>query len=123
MPPPRDVREAVYISLHQNHLPTLAEHDVVRYDRDRKGVASHDGAPHVGRHLAAISGTGVTWDEYYRLLGIVALGLVAWAGSGLPVLSAVSPLVLASTFLVLFALSTIYQLLRYRGLLLEPLVG
>lgn len=121
-PPPRDVRESVYISLHQNHLPTLAEHDIVTYDRDRKEVVPNEGATHVARHLAAVSG-GVTWDEYYRLLGIVALTLIIWSAVGLPVVSAVSAVLWASTFLVLFALSATYQLLRYRGLLLGPLLG
>jgi len=122
-PPPRDVREAVYISLHQTHLPTLAEHDVVEYDRDRKEVVPCSGAPHVGRHLAAISGTGITWEEYYRLLGTLALVLVTLSAGGFPVVSAVPALAWANGFLVLFALSTIYQLLHYRGLLLRPLLG
>jgi hypothetical protein len=122
-PPPRDVREAVYISLHQNHLPTLAEHDIVEYDRDRKEVVPRKGAAAVGRHLAAISGTGVTWDEYYRLLGILALTLVACSAAGLPLVSAVPVAGWAVGFLATFALSTVYQLVRYRGLLLAPLVG
>lgn len=34
-----DDRQRVYISLYQTHLPTLAEHGVVDYDRDRGVVA------------------------------------------------------------------------------------
>ncbi len=31
-------RKCVYVSLHQNHLPTLAAHDVIAYDRARGTV-------------------------------------------------------------------------------------
>lgn len=116
-PPPRDVREAVYISLHQNHLPTLAEHDIVEYDRDRKEVVPDDGARTVGRYLMAASGIGLTWDEFYRLLGICGLLVVGIAGTGIGGLSVLSPVLWMVLFLAVYAVSTAAQLLRYRGLL------
>ena len=37
-PPPRNVRQSVYVSLHQTHLPKLDELGVVDYDPDGKTV-------------------------------------------------------------------------------------
>ncbi|QLH76944.1 helix-turn-helix transcriptional regulator [Halosimplex rubrum] len=37
-PPPRDKRQSVYVTLHQSHLPKLAQHGVVDYDSERKTV-------------------------------------------------------------------------------------
>ncbi|QLH81241.1 helix-turn-helix transcriptional regulator [Halosimplex pelagicum] len=37
-PPPRNKRQSVYVTLHQTHLPKLADHGVVDYDSERKTV-------------------------------------------------------------------------------------
>lgn len=37
-------RERVYVSLHQTHLPTLAEHDIIEYDKDRQKIYRSEGA-------------------------------------------------------------------------------
>jgi len=115
-PPPRDVRESVYASLHQTHLPKLDDAGVVVYDRDAKVVRARDRARLVGRYMDVVCPVGVTWGEYYR--GICVLGLCAVVGAdvGLPVVGALEPLAWATITLAAVAASTAYQLYADRTL-------
>lgn len=108
------MRESVYNSLHQTHLPKLDELGLVNYDRDRKYVEALDASHHVTRYMSVVTRYGITWTEYYRALGIVGLFAVVLAESSLFGLDAIEPLVPATTFLVLFAVSSAYQLWKHR---------
>ncbi|WP_254832220.1 DUF7344 domain-containing protein [Haloglomus salinum] len=121
-PPPRKVRQSVYNSLHQTHLPKLDERGVIEYDRDRKTVQLEEGARHVYVHMEVVNEYGITWADYYRSLGVLALMTVVAAGLGTPFLSSVEPMLIASVFLVLFALSTARQLWVNRWLYLRALL-
>lgn len=43
-PPPRNIRQSVYVSLHQSHLPKLTEVGFVEYDETEKVVTITDAA-------------------------------------------------------------------------------
>ena len=113
-PAPRALRETIYISLHQTHLPRLHELGVIAYDRDRKAVTALDTAREVAQYMDLTVRWGFTWVEYYRTLGIVALCLVVATLVDLPGFAMLDPLVPATAALALFAGSSAYQLWRSR---------
>lgn len=121
-PPPRNVRESVYNSLHQTHLPKLDERGVIEYDRDRKTVKLEEGARDVYVHMEVVNEYGITWADYYRSLGVLALITIVATGLGTPALASVEPILIASLFLMVFAVSTARQLWVNRWLYLRALL-
>ena len=113
-PPPQLCRESVYNSLHQTHLPKLAELGIVEYNLEERTVGVRHSAREVDRYLELLSPSGLTWGEYYRTLGVVSLLAVVLSLAGAPVVDAVDPLLWASGFLAVFALSVVYQLWSVR---------
>jgi len=124
-PPPKNIRNSVYNSLHQTHLPKLDELDVVDYDEDRKTVSLRPEARTVDLYMEVLTPYGITWSTYYRTMGVLALLTVIGSYAGLPPMVGDGVTVLiASVFLVIIALSTAYQLwsnqwIQLRGLLEE----
>ena len=108
-PPPRNIRESVYNSLHQTHLPKLDELGVLEYDRDRKRVRLLEPAEQFDLYMEVTTEHEVTWATYYRTVGVVALAVVVLADVGLPAFAALPAAVWAGGFLGVFALSTLYQ--------------
>lgn len=41
-PPPRNIRQSAYVSLHQTHLPKLNKPDIIEYDGQAKTVKLND---------------------------------------------------------------------------------
>jgi hypothetical protein len=121
-PPPRNIRESVYNSLHQTHLPKLDSLGVVSYDRDRKRIAIRDRARDVNLYMEVVTKYGITWGEYYRSLGVLALFTIVASEVGVPLLADAGALFVASVFLALIGLSILYQLWtrRWRYLRLLP---
>ena len=113
-PPPARVRDSVYTSLHQTHLPTLHEAGVVEYDRDRSRVHVRPAVRQIDRHMDVVNGLGVTWGEYYRSLGVFGLLLVIGSLVGLPLVGRLDPLLWASGTLATFAVSGAVQLWKDR---------
>ena len=111
-PAPRTHRASVYNALHQTHLPKLHALDIVDYDPNRKLVRPQPAVRSLSRYVDTVACFGLSWDEYYRLLGIVSLCLVVGVLAELPVVSAVDPLVVTSIALAVFALSAAYQLYK-----------
>jgi len=120
-PPPRSCRESVYNSLHQTHLPKLNELGIIEYDRETRAVRVRDSVREIDRYMELLTPYGFTWDEYYRTLGIAALVSIVASLADIPVLEAVDPLLWASGFLVVFVLSTCYQLWSIRWYLRQLL--
>lgn len=105
-PPPRNVRQSVYVSLHQTHLPKLEGLGVVDYDTDSKDIELHDQAELVATYMGqtddrdpdpfvpvyvALGGLGVL----LAAIGIVGGGSILGLGTGLwvlPLFSAVAAL-------------------------------
>lgn len=122
-PPPRDVRRSVYNSLHQTHLPKLDSLDLVHYDRDRKTVSIQPEFRQVDLYMEVVTPYSITWSEYYQLSMLLSLIVIAAAEMGVPLLSAVSPLVLSSLFLAFLGLSTAHQLWQRRWFYLQQFVS
>jgi hypothetical protein len=120
-PAPRNLRESVYNSLHQTHLPKLDERDVIEYDRDRKMVELLVDANQVNAYMEVASGYGVTWATLYRTLGVGSLLAIVAVNANAPLLSAVPTLVVAVVCLVAFGLATTYELWSSRYFYLKSL--
>lgn len=113
-PPPRNIRESVYNSLHQPHLPKLDSLGVVRYDSDRKDITVDGRAREVDLYMEVVTEYGITWGEYYRSLGVFALFSIVASEIGVPLLAEVSSLLVASAFLAVIGASIAYQLWTHR---------
>lgn len=122
-PPPSDVRASVYNSLHQTHLPKLDEKDIIDYDKDRKTVRLREPAREVDLYMEVVTPYGITWAAYYRTLGVVALFSMLGAVIDLPLVGTVPPELLISGFLVVFMVSTGYQLWNRRWFYFRSLLS
>ena len=69
-PPPRNVRQSVYVSLHQTHLPKLEALDIVDYDTDSKDVRLRDRATQIDEYMGSTADGG-QWPELYAGLGLL----------------------------------------------------
>ena len=109
IPAPRQARETVYVSLIQTHLPALEALEIVEYDQTTKEVTTLEASRDYRVYMEVVTRFGITWDEYYRYLGVLGLLLVVAVEAGVPLISSLDVLVLATVFLGLFAASTLYQ--------------
>lgn len=82
-------RKRVYTSLHQTHLPALADAGVIDYDRGRGTVELTPQASVLDDYLARGEKASVPWPTIY--LSIAAVGTVATALAAVGVLPAVVP--------------------------------
>ena len=64
--------------------------------------------------MEVVTRYGITWSDYYRNLGILGLFVVVASLVDVPLVARVDPLLWASGFLAVFALSTAYQLWKAR---------
>jgi hypothetical protein len=122
-PPPQRLRESVYSSLQQTHLPLLDELGVIRYDRATHTISLCDCAREVGRYMEETPYHGITWGELYRGLGIASLLVVLAALLEAPVVSGVDPILWTSGFLAAFAVAIGYQFWTNRWHILRALRG
>jgi hypothetical protein len=109
-PAPRKVRQSVYVTLHQNHLPKLDSLDLVQYDDTSKMVALGDRANEIDVYLETVERGHLSWSEYQ--LGVVLLGLVTTLASviGTPGLATLAPGTYASGALVVLLVSIVYRI-------------
>ncbi|ELY48744.1 DUF7344 domain-containing protein [Natronolimnohabitans innermongolicus] len=110
-PVPNNLYKSVYVSLQQTHLPQLQEDAVIEYDSDAKTIQP---GPHFDDVLGYIDGHGETPSVALQVhLGLCVLGLavIALSGLGVPVVSAVDPVLSSVLVLSLVAASSLYQLL------------
>ena len=113
-PAPRDVRQSVYVTLHQNHLPRLESLDIVEYDDTSKMVTLDGRASEINGYLDTEPSGQFPCSTYH--IGVVVLGLLTTAGSviGIPLLAAFNPVVYAAGALLFLVLSIGFQM-RSRG--------
>ncbi|WP_436923954.1 DUF7344 domain-containing protein [Halosimplex amylolyticum] len=121
-PPPTDLRESVYNSLHQTHLPKLDREGIVVYDRDRKTVELDQSARAVDLYMEVVTPYGITWASFYRALCTIGLMVLLGVELGFPLLSALNSVLLITTFLLVLAAATSYQLWNRRWFILRALV-
>ncbi|MFB6092310.1 MAG: hypothetical protein ABEK02_04780 [Haloquadratum sp.] len=113
-PPPRNVRQSVYVSLHQTHLPKLDDLGIVEYDPDAKTVSIADNADDVAVYMEVVPKYAISWAEYYLGLGLLsALAFVADA-IGVPLVRALSPTLIGMGVSLLVVVSAGYQLVEQR---------
>jgi hypothetical protein len=109
-PPPRNVRQSVYVSLHQTHLPKLDELGIVFYDSDAKEVSLAGRADEVAVYMEVVPKYGLSWGEYYLGLGLIGVLLVVGSSVGAPGLGSVTPGVLALADFVVIICSAVYHI-------------
>lgn len=122
-PAPRDIRQSVYNSLHQTHLPKLDREGIIDYDTDRKTILLKDEFYHVDVYMEVVTKYGITWSQYYRTLGIMGLLMVVLAAVDAPVVSTVDTAVWAGGFLGVFVVSMAAQLWSRRWLYFRQLLN
>ena len=90
-PPPRNVRQSVYVSLHQTHLPKLDELGIVDYDPNEKTVERAANADEVEAYLGGDSDDDGLPPAYYAGLGVLGAAAVFATVAGVPGFRAASP--------------------------------
>lgn len=120
-PPPRNVRQSVYISLQQTHLPKLADLDIVDYDDATKEVRPGENASDVGVYMEVVPKYGLSNSEFYAALGALGALLVVATQVGVPGLSGVPPAVWALVVFAAILVSAAYQTVDQRSSLVHRL--
>ena len=120
-PPPKNIRDSVYNSLHQTHLPKLDNRGIVEYESNRKTIRLTENARSVDVYMEVVTPYGITWSEYYSMLGTLSLLIVFAALVEVPVISTVDPIFFVSVFLVVFGVSIGYQLWTDRWVYLNAM--
>jgi len=111
-PPPRNIRQSAYVSLHQTHLPKLDELGIVDYDESAKTVSLTDRANQMSVYMETVPRYGISWSEYYLAVSVIGLLLAAAAWIGVPVLAAVNAATWAALVLALVGVSATYQTIQ-----------
>ncbi|WP_228546099.1 DUF7344 domain-containing protein [Halegenticoccus tardaugens] len=122
-PPPRNVRQSVYVSLHQTHLPKLDDLGIVSYDSDAKEVALAQHADEVTVYLEVVPKYGISWGEYYLGLGLLGLLVLLAESFGVPVIGGIDPTVLSGGFFSLIIVSSAYHITTQQCSLFHRLRG
>lgn len=120
-PAPRDKRRSVYVSLHQTHLPKLDDLGIVKYDTETKDITLRDRAAKITTYMEVVPRYGITWAEYYLVLGILGFGTVLAATIGTPLLGALGVPAVAAVYLLLLVVSASYHVHSQNRQLFEGL--
>jgi len=121
-PPPKNIRNSVYNSLHQTHLPKLDRCGVVEYESNRKTIRLTEDARRVEIYMEIVTPYGITWSEYYSMLGTLSLLVVLAALLDVPGIAALDPILWIVLFLGVFGASIGYQLWSNRWIYLNTFV-
>ena len=113
-PPPRNVRQSVYVSLHQTHLPKLDDLGIVDYDPDGKTVELAANADELRAYLEAGSGDDGISPTYYAGVGFLGAVVLLGSATGVPGLRAVGPTVVGFVLSAAVVAGGVYDL-RLRG--------
>ncbi len=123
-PPPRNIRQSAYVSLHQTHLPKLDTLGIVEYDESAKTVTLEAAAEkQVSVYMEAVPKYGISWSEYYVLVSWIGLLLVLAAQVNAPLIGAIDGLLWGVGVLVLIALSAVYQTVQQGSSVLHRLAS
>ena len=115
-PPPRNVRQSVYVSLHQTHLPKLDTLGIVSYDEEANDVRLSEHADEVSVYLEVVPRYGLSWAEFYLGVAVVGGLLLLAHVVGVPGMAALPPLGVAALSLVLVAVPAAYQVVSGRSI-------
>jgi hypothetical protein len=111
-PPPKNVRQSVYVSLHQTHLPRLDEAGVVAYDSESKVVELLDGAEAVTVYMEVVEKHGLSTNELYAALSVLGLLSVLASLLAVPGFGWLAPTLVGAGFLAVIALTAIYYAIQ-----------
>jgi predicted transcriptional regulator len=90
-PPPRNVRQSVYVSLHQTHLPKLDDLGIVAYDADGKTVELDTHATALDTYLDETPDDTTGPAAVYLGLGVLGAAALLATIAGVPGFRAVGP--------------------------------
>ena len=109
-------RKSAHTSLSQFHLPKMRDAGVVEFDPEAGVVRLTETGAEVEVYLETVRGDELPWHRYFLLLSVLALGVVAAAAVGVPLLAAAPGLALAGLIAVAFLCSSLAFLYdsRYR---------
>jgi hypothetical protein len=120
-PPPRNIRQSVYVSLHQTHLPKLDDLGIVAYDSDSKRVRLAECADEVAVYMEVVPRNGISWAEYYLGVGLLGVGVSVGGAAGLPILSGALGTVLVALLFVVLVGSSLYHVSKQEETVLDRL--
>lgn len=119
-PPPRNIRQSAYVSLHQTHLPKLDELGIIEYDESDKTVALDEAASaEVSVYMETVPKYGISWSEYYLGVSVLGLLLVVATWVNVPLIASFDAAVWTSAVLAMIALSAVYQTVQQGSSLLH----
>ena len=115
-PAPRNVRNSVYVALHQTHLPKLDDHDVVTYNTVGKTVTLADGAEQLEPYLNPVDDdeTNFPLSVYYLGVSLALSTVITCAFAGVPGVSLVHPVVWTVGFVLITFWLFAFELARWR---------
>lgn len=122
-PAPKNIRNSVYNSLHQTHLPKLDDSGIVEYEADRKTIRLTEEARLARAYMEVVTPYGITWSEYYSMLGTLSLLTILASLIGVPGLATIPPLLWVIVFLATIGASLGYQVWTNRCLYLNAIVN
>ncbi|WP_410767148.1 hypothetical protein [Haloferax sp. DFSO60] len=97
-PPPKNVRQSVYISLHQTHLPKLDELHIVAYDAVKKEVTQGARASELDAYFEDPPSVSLVAMSFVACL--VGLVLVLGSWMDVPVITSIDPRLIAVIALI-----------------------
>ena len=110
-PPPTNIRQSAYVSLHQTHLPKLHDLGIVDYDQSAKTVELNERAEQINAYRDTANAMDRSWSEYYLVLALIGLLTVIAGEVGVPLLARLGSLTLATAPIVVIAAFVGYQIL------------
>lgn len=111
-PPPKNIVKSVDVALHQTHLPKLDDAQLVVYDTDTMTVELLERGEDVGVYMETVERPAIAWSEYYLGISVLGLLLIIAAEIGVPVLTAIGSLWLATATFVAILTSAVYHTSR-----------
>jgi len=117
-PPPKDARKAVYVSLHQTHLPKLDNLNIAEYNTDSKEVSLSESFRDVAIYMEVVPSQGLelSWSEYYLAIGLIGLATGFASIASAPIVSQFSATNWFVFYMVIISLSALYQTITRRSL-------
>lgn len=108
-PPPTNVRQSVYVSLHQTHLPKLDSLGIVEYDSERRDVRLLDRVEELEVYMEVVPEYGLSWGEFYFGWGLLGLLSILAILVGVPFISTIGTSTVGGFFFVGLMVASAYH--------------
>lgn len=113
-------RKRVYVSLHQTHLPRLADAGVVHYDKDEGVVRLTEDADVIDSYLTVTADSEYPWHKHYLSLAAISSVLLLSEFIGVPVVDAIPVIAIGAAVTLTFGVSAVVQFVLGRRRREEP---